>query len=121
MASKTSSAETLEVVLDEMRSHSIILDDMRAQNRVTIEAVESARHMLEQRIDRLERETRSRDAALEAAIRDLKVVVQQHTVDIRELQVGVRENSVDIRDLARKVDALARLEERVAALEKRTA
>ena len=80
---------------------------MRSQNRITIEAVEAARLALEQRIERLEQDTRSRDALLELAIRDLKVSVQQ--------------NSVDIRDFAGRVDALARLEERVAAIERRLA
>jgi hypothetical protein len=55
----------------------------------------------------MEQESRTRDASLEVAIRELKVSVQQ--------------NSVDIRDLAGKVDALSRLEERVAALERRGA
>jgi hypothetical protein len=58
---------------------------------------------------------------LESALRELKVGVQQNTLDIGELKVRVHENTVEIRELARKADALVRLEERVAALEKRTA
>jgi cell division protein FtsB len=80
---------------------------MRSQNRATIEAVESTRRALEQRIEHLEQDTRSRDALLEVAIRELKVSVQQ--------------NSLDIRDLAGKVEALARLDERVATIERRLA
>jgi hypothetical protein len=38
-----------------------------------------------------------------------------------ELRVSVQRNSVDIRDLAGRVGALARLEERVAAIERRLA
>lgn len=114
----------------------VILEEIRSQNRATIEAVEVNRETLERRMgdlegsltgrmDDLERaltarmealekalagvdqESRSRDASLEVAIRELKVSVQQ--------------NSVDVRELATKVEALTRLEERVAALERRSA
>ena len=86
-------------------SQNLLLEVMRSQNRTTIEAVETARLALEHRIERLDQETRARDTLFELAIRDLKVNVQQ--------------NSVDIRDLAGKVEALSRLEERVSALERR--
>lgn len=114
----------------------VILEEIRSQNRATIEAVEVngetlERRMgdlngslttrmddleraltarldgLEQALGRVDEESRARDASLEVAIRDLKVSVQQ--------------NSVDIRELAAKVEALTRLEERVAALERRSA
>jgi hypothetical protein len=114
----------------------VILEEIRSQNRTTIEAVEVNRETLERqmgdlkgslatRMDDLEKaltirmnalekalarvdqESRSRDASLEVAVRDLKVSVQQ--------------NSVDIRELAAKVETLTRLEERVAALERRSA
>jgi SMC interacting uncharacterized protein involved in chromosome segregation len=114
----------------------VILEEIRSQNRATIEAVEVNRETLERRmgdlngslttrmddleraltarldglekaLGRVDEESRARDASLEVAIRDLKVSVQQ--------------NSVDIRELAAKVEALSRLEERVAALERRSA
>ena len=135
----------------------VILEEIRSQNRATIEAVEVNRETLERRFDHLEgrsdrleqrqdhldasivrveksligrmddleraltarmdalekalagvdQESRSRDASLEVAVRELKVSVQQ--------------NSVDLRELATKVEALTRLEERVAALERRSA
>lgn len=108
MPSKKRTPEpSLQMIVDEMRSHSVILEDMRSQNRMTIEAVEASRLVLEQRIERLDQETRARDASLELAVRNLHVSVQQNTVDIR--------------DLSGKVEALARLEERVSALERRTA
>jgi hypothetical protein len=40
-------------------------------------------------------------------------------VDIRDLKVTVQENTVELRALASKVDALNRLDERVTALERR--
>jgi chromosome segregation ATPase len=70
------------------------------QNRIRFDALEAA-------LQRIDQESRSRDASLELAVRDLKVSVQQ--------------NSVDTRDLAGKVEALSRLEERVSALERRGA
>ena len=60
---------------------------------------------LEATLRRVDDQSRSRDASLEMAIRELKV--------------GVQQNSVDIRDLAGKVEALSRLEDRVSALERR--
>jgi chromosome segregation ATPase len=70
------------------------------QNRLRFAALEAA-------LQRIDQESRSRDASLELAVRDVKVAVQQ--------------NSVDIRDLTGKVEALSRLEERVSALERRGA
>jgi SMC interacting uncharacterized protein involved in chromosome segregation len=114
----------------------VILEETRSQNRATIEAVEVNRETLERRmgdlngslttrmddleraltarldgleeaLGRVDEESRARDASLDVAIRDLKVSVQQ--------------NSVDIRELAARVEALTRLEERVAALARRSA
>jgi hypothetical protein len=99
----------------------VLLEDMRSQNRATIEAVVAARLALEERIERLEAATQSRDALIELAVRDLKVSVQQNGVDIRDLRAGVQQNGIDTRELAGKVEALARLEERVSALERRLA
>lgn len=76
------------------------LDQSDQENRARFAALEVA-------LQRMDQESRSRDASLEIAIRDLKV--------------GVQQNSVDIRDLAGKVDAISRLEERVSALERRGA
>jgi hypothetical protein len=92
----------------------VILEEIRSQNRATIESVEASRAALEQRIERLERDTSARDGVLEMAVRELKVTVQQNGIDIRGLQG-------DVRGLAAKVDTLVQLEERVTALEKRAA
>ena len=76
------------------------LEHSDEQNRIRFDALEAA-------LQRIDQESRSRDASLELAVRELKVSVQQ--------------NSVDIRDLAGKVEAVSRLEERVSALERRGA
>lgn len=91
-----------------------LMQDIRSDNRTTIEAVEATRVALEQRLDRLDQESHARNATLELAIHDLRVNVQQNSVDIRQLHG-------DVHGLAAKVEALARIEERVAALEKRLA
>jgi hypothetical protein len=138
-----------------------ILEEIRSQNRATIEAGETNRIVLEQRIEQLDRataarlevleaavkelrqesrtgdesleaslkefreESRSRDESLAASVKELRQESrsgdQSLEVAIRDLKVSVQQNSVDLRDLAGKVEALARLEERVAALERRSA
>ncbi len=85
----------------------VILEEIRSQNRPTIEAVEASRTALEQRIERLEGETGTRFHVVDMALRELRI-------EIRQLQG-------DVRGLEAKVDALAHLEERVSALEKRLA
>ena len=113
----------------------MILEEMRSQNRATIEAVEAFRGSLEERIERLDRESRDRDGTLVLAIAGirrevrqnstditgLRREVEQNTTDIADLKVTVKESTVELRTLANKVDVLNRLEERVAALEGRAA
>jgi hypothetical protein len=99
----------------------IILEEIRSQNRATIEAVEVSREALERRIDRLEQETRVRDGMHEMAIRELKLEVRQLQADMRTLQGDVRTLQGDVRTLTSKVEALSHIEERVSALEKRLA
>jgi hypothetical protein len=53
--------------------------------------------------------------------RELRVSVLQIGAEVHELRVKVEQNSADIRDLSTRMAVLSRLEERVAALEKRTA
>jgi hypothetical protein len=112
-------------VLDELRSHGVLLEDMRSQNRATIEAVEASRVGLERRIEQSDQENRARFAAVEAALQrvdqDSRSRDASLEVAIRDLKVSVQQNSVDIRDLTAKVETLSRLEERVSALERRGA
>jgi len=117
---------SMQSIADVMHSHGIVLEDIRSQNRATIEAVEATRLALEQRIDRVEQDSKSRDAVLGLAIRDLAVdvrdlksVVQENSVDIRSLKAGIQEHTGEIRTLSGKVEAMVRIEERVTALEQR--
>jgi chromosome segregation ATPase len=176
----------------------VILEEIRSQNRSTLEAVEAFRQSIEERIERLDRESRGRDELLALAVTGLQREVRQHSTDLtelrrlslrhgadivelkelgrehsrdiadlrrlseqhgtdiselkalgqaqssdiaelkaighehgsgiagvraemRELKVTVQENTVELRSLSQKVDALNRLEERVAVLERRAA
>lgn len=96
---------SLATVLERIDAQGLVLEDMRSQNRLTIEAVEATRLALEQRIDRLDQDSQSREAVLE--------------LNIRELRVGVQQNTVDTRDLVGRVESLTRIEGRVSALERR--
>jgi uncharacterized protein YlxW (UPF0749 family) len=97
---------SLQNVLDEVRAgqeqirgHGVILEDIRSQNRATMEALQASRAALEEKLDQVDRGSKARDAVLEAA---------------------VRQNSKDIRVLTTRVDALGPLDQRVSALERRS-
>lgn len=49
----------------------VILEEMRSQHRATLEAIAACRWSLEERIERLDRESRGRDGTLLLAITDL--------------------------------------------------
>lgn len=57
----------------------VILEEMRSQNRATLEVIAACRGSLEERIERLDRERRERDEALLLAITDLGREVRQST------------------------------------------
>jgi hypothetical protein len=92
--------------------HGVLLEEMRAQNRATIEAVEASRVALEGKIDSLARETGSRLTVLETAVR-------QNSRDIKKNSEDIRKNSEDILVLIGRVDALGPLDQRVSTLERR--
>jgi methyl-accepting chemotaxis protein len=81
----------------ERRGQSVILEEMRAQNRATIEAVEASRVALEGKIDRADRESRERDALLELTVRGLRKTVEKNSDDIQQNSADIRQNSADIR------------------------
>jgi DUF4097 and DUF4098 domain-containing protein YvlB len=96
----------------------VILEEIRSENRATIEAVQSSYGELKRDILELREDTKAGLQVLEAAVR-------QNSTDIRTLQGEVRQNSADIRtlqgdvrNLAEKVDNLSDLEVRVATLER---
>jgi hypothetical protein len=50
----------------------VIVEEMRSQNRATLEAIARCRASIEGRLDRIEREWRDRDATLALAIADFR-------------------------------------------------
>jgi hypothetical protein len=109
----------------------VILEEIRSQNRATLEAVDGSRQAVEERLQRMDQDVRARMTLLQDAVkaldrdsrsRDATLGLEIRKLDlaIRDVKVGVQQNTVDIRDLARRVEVLTRLEERVAALEKPT-
>src|SRR5881275_930169 len=109
---KARGATSLKDILAEMRGHGVILEDIRSQNRATMEALQATRAALEEKIDQVDRNSQARDAVLEAAVR-------QNSNDIRTNSDDIRKNSEDIRVLTTRVDALGPLDQRVSALERR--
>ena len=138
---------SLQDVLDEVRAsqeqirgHGVILEEMRSQNRATVEAVEAIRVTVDQRIDRFESATQDRFTVLEAAVRQNSTDIRQNSADIRQNTTDIRQNtadirrnsddirqntadirqnSEDIRGLSARVEALGSLDRRVSALEQR--
>jgi hypothetical protein len=102
-----------------IRGDGVILEEMRAQNRATIEAVEAIGVTVEQRIDRFERATQDRFTVLEVAVRQNSADIRKNSDDIRQNTADIRQNSEDIRALSAGVGALGSLDRRVSALERR--
>jgi hypothetical protein len=125
-------------VLDEMRRHGVILEEMRSQNRATIEVVEARYESLSFRLDDMQEDTKERFAVVEGSIRSLAEETRRRdeglAAAIQQVDEGSRARDEALatqvrqvdegsraRDeaLAGKVEALSRLEDRVTALEKR--
>ena len=95
---------SLQDVLDEVRAnqeqirgHGVLLEEMRSQNRATIEAVEAIRVTVDQRFDRFESATQDRFTVLEAAVRQNSTDIRQNGADIRQNSADIRQNTADIR------------------------
>ena len=99
-------------VLEDFRGNGVLIEERRAQNRATIEAVEASRVALEGKIDSLARVTGGRLTVLEAAVRE-------NSRDIKKNGENIRKNGEDIRVLVERVDALGPIDQRVSTLERR--
>jgi methyl-accepting chemotaxis protein len=139
--------KTPHTILKGVRGNGVLLEEMRAQNRATIEAVEASRVALEDKIDTVARETGGRLTVLETAVRqnskdirrnskdirknsedilknseDIRKNsedIRKNSEDIRKNSDDIRKNSDDIRVLAERVEALGPLDQRVSTLERR--
>ena len=106
-------------VLEDFSGNGVLIEEMRTQNRATIEAVEASRVALEDRIDSLARETGGRLTVLEAAVRQNSRDIKKNSEDIRKNSEDIRKSGEDIRLLVERVDALGPLDQRVSTLERR--
>ena len=134
---------------DLVHGQAIILEEIRSQNRVTIEAIEATRTALEAKIDQVDRDSKARDSVLEAAVRQNSTDIRKNSTDIRKNSTDIRKNSKDIRKnsadieknsadiqrnsadirknsedirvLTARVEALGPLDQRVSAIERRLA
>ena len=108
----------------------IIVEEIRSQNRATIEAVEAARTALEDKISHVDEASRARDGVLELAIRDLaggQNTLRSDVVVLRSDVNGLRNDVSALRgdvsalrgDFDRLSSAVGPLEPRIAALERR--
>jgi hypothetical protein len=111
----------------------VILEDIRSQNRATIEAVEASRVEMNARFDHQHAATDGRFTVVEAAIRGvasdvavLKTDVAVLKTDVAVLKTDVAVLKTDVASLKTnlgrvedKVDGLSPLEARVTALERR--
>jgi len=96
----------------------VILEDIRAQNRVVLEAVQSMGESLRSEIAALRQELCERIERLEAVVRQNSIDIRKNSEDIQRLEAELRSVKVAV---LMKVDAaaLAALELRVSALERR--
>jgi hypothetical protein len=111
---------------DRTRGQGVIFEEIRSQNRATIESVAAFRVALEARIDQVDRGNQARDAVLGAAVRQNSADIRKNGEDIRKNSDDIRRNSEDIRKssedisvLTARVEALGPLDQRVSALERR--
>lgn len=77
----------------------VIIEEIRSQNRATLEAVEALRESIEERIERLDRESRGRDDLLALAIGELRHEVRQQASDLTELKRLSLRHGTDIAEL----------------------
>jgi predicted RNase H-like nuclease (RuvC/YqgF family) len=103
----------------------VIIEEMRSQNRATIEAVHGMRDELKRDIAELREDTTARFQTLESAVRhnstDIQTLqrdVRNHSTDIQTLQRDVRNLADKVEHLEEKVDTLSSIETRVSALER---
>lgn len=92
----------------------VLLEDIRAQNKATIEAVEAGRRESSLEIQRLE-------ARLTARIEILEAVVRHHSEELRGIRSELASLKATVATVETKVDRLLALEVRVTALERRGA
>lgn len=96
----------------------VLLEDIRSQNRATLEAVEASRAEMSARFDREHEAVDARFTVVEGALRSVAADVRVLKSDVAVLKTDVATLKTDMRRVEGKVDGLAPLEARVTALER---
>lgn len=81
----------------------LLLEEMREQNRATIEAVFAVKVGLERRIDQFEQRTESRFQVLEFAVKQLASDVRELKTDVAQLKTSVARLEVRMERVEQKL------------------
>jgi methyl-accepting chemotaxis protein len=101
----------------------LLLEDMRSQNRATVEAMLAAQRETNERIGELDSRLSGRIDSLALAVRGNSKDIRKNSEDIRKNSEDIRKNSEDIQRVEQKLDRKADAESvrdlaaRVARLE----
>ena len=93
------------------RAHLVLLEDMKSQIQVVLEAVTSSR-------EEVRRDLREVDERLGARINNLEAAVKQNSADIKQNSADIKQNSADIRIVREEVAGLRRDFDRRPELER---
>jgi hypothetical protein len=96
----------------------VILEEIRSQNRATIEALQASEARLERKIDDGLGGVHLRLDVVEGVVRQNSKDILQNSTDIRQNTADIRQNSADIQALTQRV---GELDTRVAGLEQQKA
>ena len=96
----------------------VILEDIRSQNRATLEAVQSSHLSLQGQIAEVDQRLGGRLTLVEGAVRQNSADIRELKSDVAGLKSDVAELKSDVRRVEGKVDGLGPLEQRVATLER---
>jgi len=95
------------------RAHLVLLEDMKSQIQVVLEAVTSSR-------EELRRDLREVDERLGARISNLEAAVKQNSADIKQNSADIKQNSADIKqnsaDINQNTADIRSVREEVAGL-----
>lgn len=106
------------VVPDDSTAWRVILDDIKSQNRTTLEALHTSHHRLKDGFQELKEQSDARFDLVMAALRDVRADLK---ADIARLDAKVVRVEAQVAGVDAKVDKLIPLEERLVALERRGA
>ena len=116
------------------RAHLVLLEDMKSQIQVVLEAVTSSREEVRRDLREVDERLGARINNLGEAVKQNSADIQQNSADIKQNSADIKQNSADIRIVREEVAGLRRdfdrrpelermkaLEDRVARVEAKVA